>query len=55
LYVVFGELCNVKSSSHVEQNTRYTVKIHCKKKLTIFPFLAGMLLTKLPLAGNTCN
>jgi hypothetical protein len=26
--------------------------MHCKKRLLIFPFLAGMSLTKLSLAGN---
>jgi hypothetical protein len=31
--------------------TKYTA-VHCKKKLTVFPFADWMSLTKLSLAGN---
>jgi hypothetical protein len=31
----------------------FAMKIHCKKRLAVFPSPAGMSLTKLSLAGNS--
>jgi hypothetical protein len=37
----------------IQKKNQILLKVHCKKRLPIFPSQAGMSLTKLSLAGNS--
>ncbi len=47
-----SRLCHVPVSHKCDCTVQCAKRLHCKKRLTIFPSSAGMSLTKLSLAGN---